>query len=209
MERKEKAKERNFHIGLAAAYMAAFVWSAVQPYDRQAWFLLSLPSVIVVAVLIATYKKFKFSSMVYLVVFIHMVILLVGAYYTYSRNPLFDMLIEEFGFRRNHFDRVGHLAQGFSPALMTKEILVRGGYIKKGKMMFLIVISMCLGFSSAYELIEFGTAKILGLPAEYIMGMQGDYWDSIWDMFYALIGSCTAVFVFGGLHDKAMEKLCR
>lgn len=197
---------RNIHIGLLIVFFAVLIWSAIQPYNRQAWVLLSIPAVMIVSVLAITYRKFTFSTMVYVAVLLHAVILLVGAHYTYTRNPLFDMLMTEFNLERNYYDRVGHFAQGFVPAFITKELLVRGGYIKRGRMMYLIVISMCLGFSAAYELIEFGTAKALGMPVEYIMGIQGDYFDSVWDMFYALVGASISLFIFGHLHDRCMAK---
>ena len=187
-------------------FLIVLIWSAIQPYSRQSWILLSIPAMIIVSVLAITYRKFTFSTMVYVVVLFHAVILLVGAHYTYTMNPLFDVLMTEFNLKRNYYDRVGHFAQGFAPAFITKELLVRGGYIKRGKMMYLIVISMCLGFSAAYELIEFATAKALRVPVEYIMGIQGDYFDSVWDMFYALVGASTSVFVFGPLHDRCMAK---
>ncbi|MBP1743097.1 MAG: rane protein [Firmicutes bacterium] len=199
-------RERNIHIGLLLAFLAVFIWSGILPYNRQAWVLLSLPAIIIVSVLALTYRKFTFSTMVYVIVLFHVVVLLVGAHYTYTKNPLFDLLMEEFNLKRNYYDRVGHFAQGFAPAFITKELLIRGGYIKRGKMMYLIVISMCLGFSGAYELIEFATAKVLGMPVEYIMGIQGDYFDSVWDMFYALVGASISVFVFGPLHDRCMAK---
>lgn len=198
--------KRNIHIGLLIVYLAVLIWSAIQPYERQAWVLLSIPAMLIVSVLVLTYKKFTFSTMVYVVVLFHTIILLVGAHYTYTRNPLFDLIMEEFNLKRNYYDRVGHFAQGFVPAFITKELLVRGGYIKRSKMMYLIVIAMCLGFSAAYELIEFGTAKALGMPVEYIMGIQGDYFDSVWDMFFALTGASISVFIFGPLHDRCMAK---
>jgi len=206
MEIRVSNKSRKIHFCLLAAFLAAFIWSGINPYDRQSWILLSAPAVIIVSVLFLTYRKFEFSTMVYLVVLVHMLVLLIGARYTYSDNPFFNMLMNEFGLKRNYFDRVGHFAQGFGPALMTKEVLIKGGYIKRGKMMYLIIISMCLGFSAAYELIEFATAKLMGVPVETIMGIQGDYWDSIWDMFFALLGACTAIFGLGRLHDKFFEK---
>lgn len=197
---------RNINIGLLIVFLAVLIWSAILPYDRRAWVLLSIPAMLFVAVLALTYRKFTFSTMVYVAVLFHAVILLVGAHYTYTRNPLFDLIMEEFNLQRNYYDRVGHFAQGFVPAFITKELLIRGGYIKRGKMMYLIVIGMCLGFSAAYELVEFGTAKALGMPAEYIMGIQGDYFDSVWDMFYALVGASISVFIFGPLHDRCMAK---
>ena len=139
--------------------------------------------------------------------FLHALLLLYGAHYTYSQNPLFNQWKEQFGWERNYFDRVGHFAQGFVPAFLAKEFLLRGGYVKKGKLLMLIVILSCLGFSAAYELSEFAVVKIMDVPADTVMGTQGDAFDSLWDMIWALIGASLAVFVFGPFHDSQIEQM--
>lgn len=195
------------HLVLLVLFVVAYIFLAIQPLDRLAWTGQMTPAVLLVALLVVTYRKFRFSTFVYVMAFLHALLLLYGAHYTYSQNPLFNQWKEQFGWERNYFDRVGHFAQGFVPAFMAKEFLLRGGYVKKGKMLLLIVILSCLGFSAAYELSEFAVVKIMDVPADTVMGTQGDVFDSLWDMVWALIGASAAVFVFGPFHDSQMEKM--
>lgn len=186
---------------------AAFLVSAIAPYNRLAWAGQMMPALLLVALLIILYPRFRFTTLVYLLVFLHVLLLLWGAHYTYSRNPLFGFLQEQFGWQRNYFDRLGHFAQGFVPAFLFKEYFLRGGYVKKGRMLSLIVILCCLGVSGAYELSEFALVKLLAVPADWVMGTQGDFFDSHWDMLWALIGASGATFLFGPCHDRQMAKL--
>lgn len=136
-----------------------------------------------------------------------MVILLVGAHYTYTENPLFNIFMKLFDLKRNQFDRVGHFAQGFVPALMIREIFIRLEYINKNKTLSLAVIGLCLGISAFYELIEFAVSLISGVPIEKVMANQGDPYDSYWDMIMALIGATLAVTLLRAPHDNAIKKL--
>lgn len=194
------------HALLIILFLILFLFSAYQPVDRLAWLGQVIAAVILVLVLVLTYRTFRFSTFVYLLVFFHLLFLLYGAHYTYSENPLFHFLKEQFGWQRNYFDRVGHFAQGFVPAFLVKEFLVRGGHIKKGPVMRIIVIMVCLGFSALYELSEFALTIIFNVPVDDVMGTQGDVFDSYWDMFWALIGANLSVFIFGNFHDRQMEK---
>ncbi|HRM19171.1 MAG TPA: DUF2238 domain-containing protein [Trichococcus flocculiformis] len=194
-------------IILLVLFVIAYIISAIRPLDRLAWIGQMTPAVLLVLLLVVTYRKFRFSTFVYVMAFLHALLLLYGAHYTYSQNPLFNQWKEQFGWERNYFDRVGHFAQGFVPAFMAKEFLLRGGYVKKGKLLMLIVILSCLGFSAAYELSEFAVVKIMDVPADTVMGTQGDAFDSLWDMIWALIGASLAVFVFGPFHDSQMEQM--
>ncbi|WP_051237787.1 DUF2238 domain-containing protein [Lacticigenium naphthae] len=200
-------KSKILHLILLACVAVAYVFSAIHPFDRLAWFGQMMPAVLLVLLLVASYHRFRFSTFVYVMVFFHVLLLLYGAHYTYSQNPLFNYFQEQFAWQRNHFDRVGHFAQGFVPAFLFKEFFVRGGYVKKGKVLWLIVILSCLGLSAAYELSEFALVKILAVPADLVMGTQGDYFDSHWDMLWALIGANTATVMFGSFHDKQMVKM--
>lgn len=200
-------KAEPLHITLLALFVIAYIISAIRPLDRLAWTGQMTPALLLVALLVVTYRKFRFSNFVYVMAFLHALLLLYGAHYTYSQNPLFNLWKEQFGWERNYFDRVGHFAQGFMPAFMAKEFLLRGGYVKKGKMLALIVILSCLGFSAAYELSEFAIVNIMDVPPDDVMGTQGDAFDSLWDMIWALVGASLAVFVFGPFHDSQMEKM--
>lgn len=200
-------KAEPLHSILLVLFIIAYIFSAIRPLDRLAWMGQMTPALLLVSLLVVTYRKFRFSSFVYMMAFLHALLLVYGAHYTYSQNPLFNQLKEQFGWERNYFDRVGHFAQGFVPAFLAKEFLLRGGYVKKGKMLLLIVILSCLGFSAAYELSEFAVVKMMDVPADAVMGTQGDAFDSLWDMIWALIGASLAVFVFGSFHDSQMEKM--
>lgn len=206
MKRRLWEGEKGIHISLLVLFLIALVVSVINPFHQIFWFGQALPAMLIVAGLVWGYRKFTFTTFVYVIVFLHMLILLVGAHYTYSENPFFNFLKDEWGLNRNYFDRVGHFAQGFSPALMTKEFLSRSEIVKKGPMLSFIVITMCLGYSAFYELLEFMVARLFGMPPEVIMGFQGDVWDSIWDMVMALIGALMAIYVFGRVHDGHIAK---
>lgn len=190
---------------LLALYLSVVIWSAWEPYGRLVWLMQSLAALLVVLVLVLTYRRFRFTTFIYVVVLVHMTVILIGAHYTYSRNPLFELLKVQFELSRNYYDRVGHFFQGFGPALMAREILIRGNYVKRGRMLSFIIVSMCLGMSAFYELLELGTSYLLGIPVEVVMGMQGSSWDSQWDMLMALIGSIAALVLFSRIHDRSME----
>ena len=194
-------------IILLVLFVIAYIISAIRPLDRLAWIGQMTPAVLLVLLLVVTYRKFRFSTFVYVMAFLHALLLLYGAHYTYSQNPLFNQWKEQFGWERNYFDRVGHFAQGFVPAFLAKEFLLRVGYVKKCKLLMLIVILSCLGFSAASELSEPAAVKIMAVPADTVMGTQGDAFDSLWDMIWALIGASLAVFVFGPFHDSQIEQM--
>ena len=135
-------------------------------------------------------------------VFLHIFLLLYGAHYTYSNNPIFRDLVEQFSWERNYFDRVGHFPQGFVPAFLFKEFYLRGHYVKRGKVLTMIIILSCLALSATYEIGEFVLVQIMNLSVDEVMGTQGDIFDSYWDMIWALIGANVAIFGFGRLHDR-------
>lgn len=183
------------------------IWSAYKPYSFITWLLEALPAIIMVLVLALTYRRFRFSNFVYLVVLIHMIILLIGSKYTYERNPLFNLFMEKWDLNRNYFDRVGHYAQGFTPALMAKELLLRKKYVKMNKMFYFIVICIVLAISAAWELLEFAASLISGVPGDEILSTQGVPWDTQWDMVMALLGAGTALIFFRNLHERYIKKM--
>lgn len=203
---KEKHDEK-VHCLMLGVFFIVLIWSAIKPLSFITWLLEALPAIIMVLVLALTYRKFKFSSFVYFIVLLHTIILLIGSKYTYERNPLFDMLMERFDWNRNYFDRVGHFAQGFTPALMAKELLLRRGYLKRTKFFYYIVFSIVLAVSAGYELLEFTAAKVSGVPGEAVLSYQGDEWDTQWDMVMALLGATTALTLFRHKSDKSIKEM--
>lgn len=197
----------NSHRFMLIVFFLTLLWSVIKPFSFITWLLQALPAIIMVLVLSLLFKHFKFSEFVYYAVLIHVVILLIGSKYTYERNPLFDVLMEKFDLNRNYYDRIGHLAQGFTPAIIAKEYLLREGYLKKSKIFYYIVMSIVLAVSAAYELLEFAASRISGVPAEKVLSFQGDIWDTQWDMVMALIGATVALTVFRRIHDKSMKKI--
>lgn len=181
-----------------------FVWSAVGPHDYFIWMLEVAPVVIGAIVLASTYQKFRLTRLAYVLICLHMIILMVGAHYTYAEVPLFSWIRDVFGLGRNHYDRLGHFAQGFVPAIIAREVLLRKSPLKQGKWLFFIVTSICLAISASYELIEWFVAVLTGTAADSFLGSQGDVWDSQWDMFLALCGATIAQVSLKRLHDREL-----
>ena len=203
----ENTKQDNNLKIMLGVFFIVLIWSAIKYYSFSTWLLEALPAIIMVLVLALTYKKFRFSNFVYFIVLLHTIVLLIGAKYTYQRNPLFDYFMERWDLSRNHFDRVGHYAQGFTPALMAKELLLRKGYLKRNKMLYFIVVCIVLAIAAAWELLEFAAARIGNVPGEQILSTQGDPWDTQWDMIMALLGAGTALVFFRRIHDKYIKKM--
>ena len=200
---------RKFHLILLAILLSILIWSVINPKDLFTWFLEVLPVLIGVMVLIYIYPKYKFSNFVYVLITIEAIILIVGGHYTYAEMPVFNWVRDTFGLSRNYYDRLGHFAQGFIPAIISREVLIRNEVISKKKYLFFIVICICLAISASYELIEFGVAKFTGNSAEAFLGTQGDIWDTQWDMLMALIGSITSLSLLSTYHDKKLNQLNR
>lgn len=184
---------------------AVFVWSAIGPHDRITWWLEVAPVLIALPLLAATYKRFPLTALLYWLIVIHAVILMVGGHYTYARVPAGFWVQELLDLSRNHYDRLGHLAQGFIPAILAREILLRTSPLQHGKWLFVIVSCVCLAFSAFYEMIEWWAAVIAGGAADEFLATQGDVWDTQWDMFIALIGAVSAQLILGRWHDRALE----
>lgn len=196
-----------FHLILLAILLSILIWSVINPKDLFIWFLEVLPVLIGAMVLIYIYPKYKFSNFVYVLITIEAIILIVGGHYTYAEMPVFNWVRDTFGLSRNYYDRLGHFAQGFIPAIIAREVLIRNEVISKKKYLFFIVICVCLAISASYELIEFGVAKFTGNSAEAFLGTQGDIWDTQWDMLMALIGSITSLSLLSTYHDKKLNQL--
>lgn len=189
-------------LGLLLAIMA---WSWIGPFDRATWWLEALPVVIALPLLAWTRKSFPLTRLSYYLIFVHAVILVVGAHYTYARVPLGFWMEDWFDFSRNHYDRLGHLAQGFVPAILAREILWRTGAVAKRGWLFFLTTCFCLAFSAFYELVEWWTALIGGDGSVEFLGTQGDVWDAQWDMMFALSGAILAQLLLGRWHYRQMQ----
>jgi putative membrane protein len=185
----------------------ALIVSGISPADRTTWWLEVFPIFIAVPVLLATSRTFPFTRLVYWLVLVHAMILMLGGHYTYAEVPLGFWMQDVFGFARNHYDRIGHFAQGFVPALVAREILLRRSPLTRGKWLFVIVTGLCLAISACYEFVEWGAALLGGSSADAFLGTQGDVWDTQWDMFMALIGALTAQLTLARVQDRQLASL--
>lgn len=185
------------------------VWSMIRPHDWPTWFLEAAPVLIALPLLAATYRDFPLSRLAYGMIWLHAAILLVGAHYTYAEVPLFNWLRDSYGMDRNHYDRLGHLAQGFFPAIIAREILLRRSPLQAGKWLFFLVACFCLAFSAFYEMIEWWVALAVGDGATAFLGTQGDPWDTQWDMFLALLGAVSALLLLSKTHDRSLAAMRR
>lgn len=192
---------------LLALFAAVLIWSGIHPHDRFTWMLEVAPAVIGVAVLVATYHRFRFTGLAYVLIFVHACILCVGGRYTYAEVPLGNWIRDAFGLARNHYDRLGHFAQGFVPAILAREILRRCSPVRRGKWLAFLVICICLSISAAYELLEWAVAAMTGQAADAFLGTQGDPWDTQKDMALAGLGAVVALLCLGRAHDHALRRL--
>ena len=195
-----------YEIVLLAIVVAVLVWSGVAPKDRFTWFMEVFPVLIAVPILLVTRARFEFTPLVYTLIAIHASILMVGGKYTYAEVPLGFWMERVFGFTRNNYDRIGHFAQGFVPALVAREILIRSSPLKGSRWLPFLVVCFCLAFSAFYEFIEWWTALAKGASADAFLGTQGDPWDTQWDLFWALIGAITGLVVLSRAHDRQLRE---
>lgn len=191
---------------LAIAAIAALVVSGINPHDRGTWVLEVFPVVIAVPLLAWLRPMLPFTPLLYRCIFIHALILMLGGHYTYAEVPFGHWLQELLGLSRNPYDRIGHFAQGFVPALIAREVILRTTPLRPGKMLFFVVCCISLAISAFYELIEWWSAVALGAGADAFLGTQGDPWDTQWDMFTALLGSLTAQIILSRSHDRALRQ---
>jgi len=188
-------------------FSTALLWSGINPKDYLTWMLETAPAVIALIVLVATRRKFRLTDLAYNLILIHSLILMIGAHYTYAEVPLFDWLQDVFNLERNNYDKVGHLAQGFIPAIIAREILIRNHVLLNLKWLNFFVICICLAISAVYELIEWSVALVSSEAAEAFLGTQGYIWDTQSDMAYALLGAMLALALLSDTHDRQMAKL--
>ena len=186
-----------------------FVWSAIHPKDRMIWFLEVFPAAVGLAAVVWTYRRFRLTELTYWLILVHCVILMVGGHYTYAEVPLFDWIAEVLGSTRNQYDKLGHFAQGFIPAIVAREILLRRSPLERGGWLFFLVVCVCLAISAFYELIEWWVALAAGASSEAFLGTQGYVWDTQSDMAYALLGAITAQLLLARLHDRQLKELLR
>ncbi len=190
-------------LGIGLALLAV---SAIHPYEMGTWWMKVFPIVIAVPILLFTYRRFPLTPLVYTLILIHACILMLGGHYTYARVPLGFWMEPVFGFTRNNYDRIGHLAQGFVPAIIAREVLLRRTPLRRGGWLFFIVCSICLAISACYEFIEWWAAVLGGSAATDFLGTQGDVWDTQWDMLMALVGSIVGQIILSRVHDRQLLK---
>ena len=187
--------------------VAVLLWSGMHPADRVTWWLEVAPVVIGLPIVILTHKRFPLTPLLQVLLAIHACILMVGGRYTYAEVPIGFWFRDALGLARNHYDRLGHFAQGFVPAILAREILGRTSPLKGSRWLPFVVVSICLAFSATYELIEWFTAVVSGGGATAFLGTQGDVWDTQWDMFMALVGAITSLLLLSWIHTRQLERL--
>jgi putative membrane protein len=207
--RPASTRERAEALVLLGLAVVTLVVSGIGPRDRGTWVLEVLPVVIAAPLLAFTWERFRLTPLAYRLIFLHALILVLGGHYTYAHVPLGFWLQDLLQFARNPYDRIGHFAQGFVPAIVAREILLRVTPLAPGKMLFFLVCCVCLAISATYEFIEWWAALALGQGAHEFLGTQGDEWDTQWDMFLALTGAIAAQLLFGRVHDRQLAALAR
>jgi putative membrane protein len=198
---------KKIHLILLFIFFAVLIWSGIRPKGYFIWFLEVFPALLTLLLLAVTYKRFEFSMLSYVLILIHSIILMIGGHYTYAEVPLFDKIRDFLGTARNSYDGVGHFAQGFIPAIITREILIRSMKLNHRKWLFFLSVCIPLAFSAFYELIEWWVALATGEAADAFLGAQGDPWDTQKDMALCLSGSIVALLLLSKAHDKSLAKL--
>jgi putative membrane protein len=194
---------------LSLIWLAALIASGWQPYDPATWWMEVAPVLIALPILWLTARRFPLTSLALFLIGLHGLVLMLGGAYTYARVPIGFMVQDGFDLARNPYDRFGHLMQGFVPAIVLRELLVRLGGLRRGLLLSVLVLACCLAVSATYELIEFGAAMALGQGADEFLGTQGDPWDTQWDMLMCLIGAALALLNLSGLHNRQLDALDR
>jgi putative membrane protein len=191
----------------SVAILLLLVVSGWSPYDRATWLMEVLPVMLALPLLLVTYRRYPLTTLLYVCIFMHAMVLMLGGMHTYARVPLGFQLQEVFHLSRNPYDKIGHFFQGFVPALIAREILLRGNYVRGLRMLAFLVVCIVLAISATYEFIEWGAALALGQGADEFLGTQGDPWDTQSDMFLALIGAVTALALLSRLHDRQLQRI--
>jgi putative membrane protein len=195
------------NTALLAILGAVFLWSAIRPHDYFTWILEIFPAIIGFVVLVATYRRFPLTPLLYTLLMIHAAILMLGGHYTYAEVPLGFWMRDIFHTARNDYDRFGHFAQGFVPAILAREILIRRGVVRSRGWLYFIVVAICLAISAAYELLEWRVSVASGSKGDAFLGTQGDIWDTQEDMATALVGALLAPLLLGRIHDRQIQNL--
>lgn len=195
---------RRYHSALLIVFWAIMLWSAINPKDQFTWFLEVLPALIGFIVIVATYKRFPLTDLVYTLIVIHATILCVGGHYTYAEVPLFDWVRDTFGQSRNNYDKVGHFAQGFIPAIIVRELFIRKNVVSIARWRNFLIVAVCLAMSAFYEFFEWFVAAGTGEAADAFLGTQGYVWDTQSDMLYATIGAVAALVLLSRVHDRQL-----
>jgi putative membrane protein len=194
-------------VSWVLVFAVVFIWSLISPADFLTWMLEVSPAVAALIILGLTYKQFPLTPLVYFLILFHCVILMVGGHYTYAKVPLFDIISEMTGSGRNNYDKFAHFFQGFVPAMIARELLIRFKVVSGPYWMAFIIVSICLAISALYELIEWMVAAISDTAAEAFLGTQGYEWDTQSDMALALLGACCALILLNRLHDRQLSRL--
>jgi putative membrane protein len=192
---------------LLSLTLICLLLSSIHPHDRLTWWLEVSWVIVGIPILVVTHRRLPLTPLLYRLLFLHALILIVGGHYTYERVPLGTWVRDIFQLQRNHYDRLGHFAQGFVPAILAREILLRYSPLAPGKWLFFLVVSVCLAFSAFFEMIEWWAALLGGESTNAFLGSQGDVWDAQWDMFWALIGAITAQIILSRRHDQELKQL--
>ena len=197
-------EKRSIPQVLLSLFLVVLIWSGVNPHDRFTWFLEVVPAMVGATILVATYRRFPLTPLAYWLAFIHACILCVGGHYTYAEVPIGNWIRDWLDLSRNHYDRLGHVAQGFVPAILAREVLIRTSPLRPGAWLFFLVTCFCLALSATYELIEWQVAVWTGTAADAFLGTQGDVWDTQKDMALALVGAILAQTLLARRHDRAL-----
>jgi putative membrane protein len=192
-------------MALFGVVALVFVWSGIEPYDRLTWVLEVLPVLIAMPLLAYTARRFPLTPLVYVLIAVHAVILMYGGHYTYALTPFGEWMREAFGFTRNHYDRIGHLMQGFGPAMVARELLLRTSPLRPGKWLFTLVTLSILGVSACYEFTEWWAALAGGDSTGAFLATQGDVWDTQWDMFLCGCGAIVAQLLLARVHNRQLR----
>ena len=190
-----------------AIFFAVLIWSGINPKGYFIWLLEVFPALLGLVLLIYTRKRFEFTKLGYILILIHCIILMIGGHYTYAEVPLFNWIRDAFELQRNNYDKIGHLAQGFIPAIVAREILIRNNAVNGKRWLIFFVLSICLAISAFYELLEWWVAELSGESADAFLSTQGYIWDTQSDMFLALIGAVSALVLLSRIHDRQLKRM--
>jgi putative membrane protein len=188
-------------------FISVFIWSGIHPKDYPTWLLETAPAMIAFIAILATRRRFPLTPLAYGLILLHSIILMIGGHYTYAEVPLFDFIRESLHYERNNYDKIGHFAQGFIPAIVAREIIIRNGVVNNRNWLNFFTVTICLAISAFYELIEWWVALFSEEGAEAFLGTQGYIWDTQSDMAFALSGAILALATLSRLHDRHLRAL--